>query len=222
MRDNGATSNRVIELGDDQIIVSRADLAGRIVYVNADFVEISGYSEDELIGQDHRILNSGYHPREFFQDLWRTIARGDTWHGEVRNRSKSGNINWLDTTIVPLLSRSGALQGYLSIRFDITARKQAEIELATENVFRQQAENLLGQIVETIPAGITAFDANDRLLIFNEAFKSLYPKVADLIQEGARFGDILKAAAERGQFAELGKGGREVEAWLARRVREHV
>ena len=203
-------------------IVVATDRAGRIIHASPYFCEISGYSEDELIGQDHRILNSGYHPREFFQDLWRTIARGDTWHGEVRNRSKSGNINWLDTTIVPLLSRSGALQGYLSIRFDITARKQAEIELATENVFRQQAENLLGQIVETIPAGITAFDANDRLLIFNEAFKSLYPKVADLIQEGARFGDILKAAAERGQFAELGKGGREVEAWLARRVREHV
>ncbi|KAF0132539.1 MAG: Diguanylate cyclase [Xanthobacteraceae bacterium] len=203
-------------------IVAATDRAGRIIHVNPRFCQISGYSEHELIGQDHRILNSGHHPREFFQDLWRTIARGETWHGEVRNRSKSGALYWVDTTIVPLLSRSGSLQGYVSIRFDITARKQAELELATENVFRQQAENLLRQIVETIPAGISAFDANDRLLIFNEAFKAFYPKVADLIQEGARFEDILKAAAERGQFAELGGRGRDIEAWLTRRLREHA
>ena len=203
-------------------IVAATDRAGRIIHANPRFCEISGYTEDELIGQDHRILNSGHHPREFFQDLWRTIARGATWHGEVRNRSKSGALYWVDTTIVPLLSRGGSLQGYVSIRFDITARKQAELELATENVFRQQAENLLRQIVETIPAGISAFDANDRLLIFNEAFKAFYPKVADLIQEGASFRDILKAAAERGQFAELGGRGRDIEAWLARRLREHA
>ena len=203
-------------------IVAATDRAGRIIHANPRFCDISGYCEDELIGQDHRILNSGHHPREFFLDLWRTIARGETWHGEVRNRSKSGRLYWVDTTIVPLLSRSGALQGYVSIRFDITARKQAELELATENVFRQQAENLLRQIVETIPAGISAFDANDRLLIFNEAFKTFYPKVADLIQEGASFGEILKTAAERGQFAELGGRGRDIEAWLARRMREHA
>ncbi|MCA0317126.1 MAG: EAL domain-containing protein [Proteobacteria bacterium] len=203
-------------------IVAATDRAGRITHANPRFCEISGYTEGELVGQDHRILNSGHHPREFFQDLWRTITRGETWHGEVRNRSKSGTLYWVETTIAPLLSRTGVLQGYVSIRFDITARKQAELELATENVFRQQAENLLRQIVDTIPAGISAFDADDRLLIYNDAFKAFYPKVADLIQEGVRFDEILKAAAERGQFAELAGQTRDIEAWLARRLREHA
>ncbi len=203
-------------------IVAATDRAGRIIHANPRFCEISGYTEAELIGQDHRILNSGHHPREFFQDMWRTIACGGTWHGEVRNRARSGSLYWVDTTIVPLLSRSGALEGYVSIRFDITARKQAEIELATENVFRQQAENLLRQIVDTIPAGISAFDARDRLLIYNEAFKNLYPKISDLIQEGVCFEDILRAAVERGQFAELPGKDRDIETWFARRLREHA
>ncbi|MDO8436763.1 MAG: PAS domain S-box protein [Nitrosomonadaceae bacterium] len=110
-------------------LVSVADCSGRILQANAIFCEVSGYSEQELIGQDHRILNSGTHPKAFFTEMWATIACGDVWHQEICNRSKSGALYWLDSAIVPLKDNAGKIDRYLSVRVDITARKQKEIVL---------------------------------------------------------------------------------------------
>lgn len=114
---------------DEAAIVATTDVRGTIVHVNDKFCAISGYGREELVGANHRIVRSGHHPVEFFRAMYRTIARGETWHGEICNRRKTGEIYWVDTTIVPRLGPDGRIAFYDSIRFDITPLKAAEERL---------------------------------------------------------------------------------------------
>lgn len=118
---------------DQSAIVAITDEKGTILHVNELFVKISQYSEAELLGQNHRIINSGYHSTEFFNEMWKTIYSGNKWRGEICNRRKDGSLYWVDTTIVPLLDSENKPCQFVSIRSDVTKQKQMEKEVKKSN-----------------------------------------------------------------------------------------
>ncbi len=117
-------------------ILTYTDIKGKITYVNDKFIEISKYSKEELIGADHRILNSGYHPKEFMKNLWTTIKSGKIWMGEIKNKAKDGSFYWVHATIVPSVNKTGEITKFIAIRYDITDRKNAEL------IIKKHQENL--------------------------------------------------------------------------------
>lgn len=332
----------LVEALNETAIVAVTDVKGRILHANDKFCEISGYSREELIGQDHRILKTDAHPTELFREMYRVIGRGEVWRGEFCNKAKCGRLYWVDTTIVPRRSRAtGKVIGYTSIRVDITQRKLMEIALErsealnrstmmalSEGILVQdgsgaiiaanpaavdilgldqdpvtgaisinpsqhniredgchfpsaehpsiialttgepqrgvvmglrkddgtltwvavnsvpvrhqdgnarsvvtsfsditellRSRQVLTESIEAIPDGFVAYDRDDRLVVCNEAYRTIYSASAPAMQPGTTFAEIIRFGLEQGQYPEAGTSDAERSAWLKSRLAQHA
>lgn len=180
---------------DEAAIVAMTDKNGVITYVNRKFCAISKYSPEELIGQTHQIINSKYHPKEFFTDMWKTISQGKTWEGEIRNRAKDGSIYWVHTTIVPFLDSQNKPELYVAVRYEITEKKLAEEQL---RIYAKKLEVSNHELQEF--ASVAAHDLQEPLRKIQSFSDRVQIKAKDVLSEEVfDYLDRIQSSAKRMQ-----------------------
>ncbi|MCY2973713.1 MAG: PAS domain S-box protein [Planctomycetota bacterium] len=172
---------------DEHAIVAETDVTGAIVYANDSFCEISGYSREELIGKNHRILNSEIHPKSMWQDMYKTVANGGVWRGEICNRSKSGRLYWVDTTIAPLFDEARKTRGYFALRADITALKNARKQAESSNLAKSEFLANMSHEIRTPMTAILGFAD----LLAEESDAKRFPKQFEYVDTIKRNGEHL-------------------------------
>ncbi|MCX6788247.1 MAG: ATP-binding protein [Candidatus Kaiserbacteria bacterium] len=140
----------LFEAFNKTVIISETDKQGNIIYVNDYFIGISQYSREELIGQNHRILKSGFHPDSFYKDMWETITQGKVWRGEIKNKAKDGSFYWVDSILVPIMDAKGDIQRYVGIRFVITKQKEIERSFELKVGEAREARTAVINLIEDI------------------------------------------------------------------------
>ncbi len=181
---------------DAHAIVSITDPKGNIIYANDKFCEVSGYSRKELIGQNHRILNSGHHDKSFFNGIYQAIQKGENWNGEICNKAKDGSLYWIATTITPVIDVHGRLEEIISIRTDITDIKANEAAL-------KSSSDLLNSTFDNFPGGMSVFDPERKLILANRAFYDLLEIKAEDYPLGTSYAQILRKNVQYGVYGDV-------------------
>jgi len=163
----GRDPKRMRQAIDEHAIVSIADATGTITYVNDKFCAVSGYDRDALLGNNHRVVRSGHHSSAFYRDMWRTIASGKTWQGEICNRRKDGSIYWVESTITPFTDGPGKPYQYVAIRTDITKIKVAELAL-------RESESFAKATIDAVSASLCVLDTRGTIISVNQAWRDFY------------------------------------------------
>jgi PAS domain S-box-containing protein len=157
--------SRAVEQSPASIVIT--DPQGSIEYVNPGFVRNTGYTADEALGKNPRVLKSGLHPLEFYEQMWKTLARGEVWRDEICNKKKSEELFWEDATIAPVLNEHGAVTHFVAVKVDITARKRAEAELKEALEQLQRTTSLQQAILNSAEYSIIAAQADGTITLFN-------------------------------------------------------
>ena len=202
---------------DAHSLVSVSDPAGCIIYANDRFCEVSKYSREELIGQTHRIIKSGFHPPSFYEEMWSTISSGERWTGDIQNKAKDGSIYWVQSTISPIFDEKNRIAGYGSVHTDVTAQRQLMAELQDNE---QRAHSFLSSAVDALDDGISIFDREGKIITSNKKRLEMYPEANDILSPGNSGIESLKRIMPELSDSEARKKMEEYRTTETRTIRK--